>query len=230
MNLIKTNSFELATYARGDKSSPKLALVLPGMLDTKDYPHMTSHVDFLSKKGFYAVSFDPPATWESPGDISLYNITNYIKTVEELIEYYGNRPTVTIGHSRGGSVAILSGIKNKCVTHFISIMGSYAPGRGVKKENLRQPKESFRDTPPADRENKVRFLLPPLFFQDALKYNALEYLKKCKKPKMFFYGEHDDLVSPRVVREAFNASSEPKEIHSLDSNMIIDIDQRLFQK
>ena len=66
MNIIKTKTFELAAYTKGDQNSPKLALVLPGRLDTKDYIHNTSLVDYLSRRGYFALSFDPPGTWESP--------------------------------------------------------------------------------------------------------------------------------------------------------------------
>ena len=69
MNLIKTESFQLATYSQGDSESKKLALVLPGKLDTKDYSHMKSHVKYLAIMGYFALSFDPPGTWESKGDI-----------------------------------------------------------------------------------------------------------------------------------------------------------------
>ena len=71
---IHTQSFNLATYIKGDTQSDKFALILPGLLDTKDYLHMTSHVDFLATKGYLALSFDPAGTWESLSD--------------ELIEYY----------------------------------------------------------------------------------------------------------------------------------------------
>lgn len=100
--LIKTESFNLAVYQKGSPDSKKLALVLPGRLDTKDYPHMRSHVDFLASKGYLALSFDPPGSWESEGDISLYLTTNYLKAVKELINHFGNKPTLLIGHSRGG--------------------------------------------------------------------------------------------------------------------------------
>jgi hypothetical protein len=42
------SSLRLATYARGNEKAQKLALVLPGRLDTKDYTHMISHVDYLA--------------------------------------------------------------------------------------------------------------------------------------------------------------------------------------
>lgn len=122
MNLVQTKSFKLAIYSKGDKNSPRLALVLPGKLDSKDYPHMHSHVDYLAKKGYFALTFDPPGTWESPGDIKLYTMTNYIKAVNELIENFGNKPTFVMGHSFGGSIALYVGTNQSnshpfCTSH-----------------------------------------------------------------------------------------------------------------
>jgi hypothetical protein len=79
MKILETKSFKLASYAEGDPTSARLALVLPGRLETKDYVHIKSHVAHLAGLGFYALSFDPPGTWESPGDIELYTNTNYLK-------------------------------------------------------------------------------------------------------------------------------------------------------
>src|SRR3989344_5911947 len=109
MNILKTKNFEVAVYIKGDPASAKLAIVTPGRLDTKDYLHNTSLVDYLANRGFYALSFDPPGTWESPGSIDLYTTTNYLKVVDELIEHFGNKPTLLAGHSRGGTVAMLAG-------------------------------------------------------------------------------------------------------------------------
>lgn len=84
MTLIKTASFELATYTAGDPRANKVALILPGRLDTKDYVHMQSHVRHLADEGYYALSFDPPGTWESPGDLSIYTTDTYLQAVYEL--------------------------------------------------------------------------------------------------------------------------------------------------
>ena len=46
MEIIKTKTFELAVYAKGDPNSSKLVIVIPGRLDTKDYIHNTSLVDY----------------------------------------------------------------------------------------------------------------------------------------------------------------------------------------
>lgn len=62
MNLIKTENFQLAIYSQGNSNSSKLALVLPGKLDTKDYANMRGHVNYLANLGYFALSFDPPGT------------------------------------------------------------------------------------------------------------------------------------------------------------------------
>src|SRR3989344_8097436 len=125
MERIRTQFFELAANIKGNKDSKKLALALPGRLDTKDYACFTSHIEYLARKGFLAVSFDPPGTWESPGGIELFTTTNYIKAVNELIEYFGNKPTFLLGHSRGAAVSILAGTANPHVKGFVAIMAAY---------------------------------------------------------------------------------------------------------
>jgi len=129
VSLIKTKSFQLATYEKGDADASELALLLPGRMDTKDYSHMHSHVNYLSKRGFYAVSFDPPGTWGSAGDISLYTMTNYLKAVDELIQHFDNKQTLIMGHSRGGSMAMLSGSRNKYIASIIAVFSNAGPSK-----------------------------------------------------------------------------------------------------
>lgn len=215
MSFLNTKSFKLAIYSAGDKNAPKLALLLPGRLDTKDYAHMRSHVDFLSQKGFFALSFDPPGTWESSSDITLYTTENYLKAIDELIEFFGNRPTVAMGHSRGGSVAIVAGVNNPHITHFIAIMSHYGPSEKPKVSgNIRV---SYRDLPPGTKETveKKRFDLPMSYFDDSTQYTGLE---SCIKPKLFFLGKHDNIVLPEDVRGIYKLAAEPKQLYELDSD------------
>jgi len=217
MKILKTKSFELAIYARGNQSSSKLVILLPGQLDTKDYAHMTSHVDYLADRGYFAFSFDPPGTWESPGDIKLYTITNYLKAINELIDLSGNKPTILMGHSRGGSMAMLAGPSNKYVTHIITVMSHAGPSEFNKSKFTNGIKISYRDMPPNDMENKKRFDLPLNYFEDATKHNILDGLKECSKPKLFFYGIKDILVEPEDIKETYQAVLEPKVIYELNS-------------
>jgi len=218
--MVKTDSFELAMITKGDENSTKLAILIPGRLDTKDYAHNISHIDYLSTKGYYALSFDPPGTWDSPGGIELYTTTNNIKAVDELIEHLGNKPTLLMGHSRGGTIAMLAGIKNPFVTHFVSVFSNYAAPVPPDPERIVNGKLiELRDLPPgASRtEEKKRFELPMSYFEDGAKYNALDGLSTCTKPKLFFYGERDTENDPKNIKKAFEVAAEPKVMHGIDS-------------
>lgn len=208
---IETPSFKLAVHTKGNPND-KLALVLPGRLDTKDYVHMRSHVDFLAGKGFYAVSFDPPYSWESPGDVKNYSTTNYLKAVNGLIEYYGNKPTLLVGHSRGGAVSMLASV-NPRVRAVALVMANYGKTTEPAPSEVEgDHATSYRDLPPGDkRTNEQRkFMLPLSYFDDSKKYNPAESLKKFKGPKLLICATHDEFVKPEKVREVYNSLPEPK--------------------
>lgn len=220
MNIIKTKSFELAINSKGDPTSKKLALVLPGRLDTKDYECFNSHLEYLANKGFFAVSFDPPGTWESPGGIELFTTTNYIKAANELIEYFGNRPTFLLGHSRGGTVSILVGTSNPAVECFALIMANYGVPTPPNPEAIKMGfKISHRDMPPgtSKTEQQKEFILPISYFIDGQKYNVIDALTKCTKPKLIIYGTRDDFTEASQVEEVFATLPEPKTLHLLDT-------------
>lgn len=218
MKLVKTKSFELAVNKVGDKNSSRLALLLPGRLDTKDYPNFISHQKFLADKGFFTVCFDPPGTWESPGPISLFTTTNYIKAVNELIEYYGNRPTLLLGHSRGGNTAILAST-NSNVIALILVISSYKTP--TPPTHLIDGVEvSYRDIPVNGEisDKQKEFRLPVAYFEDGEKYNPMPILKNCLKPKLIFSGTNDKFYTPKEVGEIFRQIPEPKILHELKSD------------
>jgi pimeloyl-ACP methyl ester carboxylesterase len=221
MELINTKSFQIAVNAQGLPGADRLALVLPGKLDTKDYAHMRSHVESLASKGFYALSFDPPGTWESPGNISLYTMTNYLKAVDELIEHFGNKPTFVVGHSRGGSIAMLAASRNQYVTHFASIMSFYSfkpevhgeyPNEQWQKDGYRISMRELPDNPIA----KTEVRLPYSFLEDQIKWDMTEDLENCHKPKLFILGTKDELVKPIVVQTAYKIAAAPKELREVE--------------
>lgn len=215
--MIKTKSFELAVISGGDENSSKIALVLPGRLDTKDYAHTVSHVEYFASNGYFTLSFDPPGTWDSPGGIKIYTMTNYLLAINELIEYLGNKPTVLMGHSRGGSMAMLAGPQNICVTHIVAVMSHMGPSTLKEEDVVDGIIPSYRDMPPNDVKNKKRFDLPVEYFEDAKRHDILSGLKKCGKPKLFFYGNKDITVRPDGIKRTYEQVLDPKVIHELTS-------------
>jgi pimeloyl-ACP methyl ester carboxylesterase len=221
--IIKTSSFQLAVYAQGDPAASKLALVLPGKLDTKDYPHLRSHVEALARQGFFALAFDPPGTWESPGGIELYTMSNYLKAVHEVIEYYGHKATFVMGHSRGGSIAMLAAITHPAVQSFAAVMSwaSFSPQDhgGYPDEEWRALgyKKIRRALPVGNDIQRREFELPYSFLEDQMKYSMLADLQKLVKPKLFFAGSQDTVVLPAVVKQAYESAAEPKKLVRLDT-------------
>ncbi len=237
MNIVSTKTFQLAINSEVNPDSKKLALVLPGKLDTKDYAHMKSHVHYLSGLGYFAVSFDPPGTWESPGDISLYTMTNYLKAINELIEHYGNKPTFVMGHSRGGSMAMLAGITNPHIEKFAAVMSYYSFKPEIHGEYPNQEWKtkgyhlSKREIPGAEfSDERKEFKLPYSFLEDQIQYDMEEGLRKSKKPKLFFFGTKDILVKPEVVNHAYSIASEPKKLHTLNTGHRYRHDEALIEE
>lgn len=220
MNSIQTPTFEIAIYARGNEDAANVALVLPGKLDTKDYTHMRSHVDFLADLGYFALSFDPPGTWESSGEITLYNMTNYLKAVDEIIAYFGNRSTFVMGHSRGGAVATIAGASNPHVFAFASLMSSLSQ-EGFLEGGQEWQKKGYivskRDLPPGGGEKVKEFHLPYSFYEDQLQYRLTDKIVQSPKPKLFTLGLKDTLVPPQRIREAYSLYAQPKELYELHS-------------
>lgn len=212
MLTIQTASFALAAYAAGKPDAKRLALCLPGFCDTKDYPDMQTCVDMLAHRGYYALSFDPPGTWQSAGDESDYTTTSYLQAITELIAHFGPRPTLLIGKSMGGRMAQLSA-KNDAVIGFVSVVGAAdSPAADVEQEDW--PTHP-RHTPHRDLPNNPKqfrdFIIPYEFAVDAKQYNSLNELRGLTMPKLYIAGRDDVLVSPERLKQAYDASGEPKE-------------------
>ncbi|HSX00166.1 MAG TPA: alpha/beta hydrolase [Patescibacteria group bacterium] len=210
---LKTPHFTLAAYIRGDSTAERIALCLPGYCDTKDYPDMRTHVELLASRGYYAITFDPPGTWESTGDISLYTTTNYLLAINELIAYFGDRPTLLIGKSMGGRMAQLAA-QNSAVIGFVSVVGA-ASSAVTNARSVADWSENSRRTPHRDLPHNPKqfrdFLIPYTFVEDSLTYDALDVVDKLVMPKLYIAGENDPLVPPRRLKEAYDAAAESKE-------------------
>lgn len=231
---IKTKSYGLATYSKGSEESNKLALVLPGRLDTKDYSDMQGHVDFLASRGYFALSFDPPGTWESSGKIEIYSMTNYNHAIQELIELI-NKPTLLVGHSRGGSMTMVAGPQNPKVLGIIAIMSGYSftPDNDNKHDDNTWKTKGYklhkRDLPNNRNDNRS-FNLPYAFVEDQESYDMSQDLAVYPKPKLFIYGEKDSVVNPAIMKELYELSSDPKELKSIPSDHDYRFNKKLIEK
>lgn len=81
-------------------------------------------------------------------------------------------------------------------------------------------KISYRDLPPGTSKTskQKQFALPINYFKDGEKYTVVDVLKSCTKPKLLFYGTHDEFTSPEEVKKVFETIPEPKMIHELNTD------------
>lgn len=219
MSMVHTPSFGLAVREQGNPDAERLAIVLPGRLDTKDYEQMAAHVECLSSLGFLAVSFDPPGTWDSDGDLSDYTMTNYLKSVDELINHFGNRPTLAVGHSRGGSIAMRASTTNSNIRSLVAIMASYrfdTNWDGAAEWEAQGYTDDVRELPDGSGLTRT-FRLPHSFLLDAVQYDMSEEMRRSIKPKLLITGSEDITCPEAELLDGYEQFGEPKTIVSVDT-------------
>ena len=226
MKLIQTNNFKIAINDFGDPIAQKLCILMPGRLDTKDYVNFVSHGKFLASLGYYVIAMDPPYSWDSPGDLDNYSTTNYIQSIHELIEYFSDRQTLLIGHSRGGATAMLASTKPK-VEAIVLINAAYGPPTPPDPTQLVDGSlfES-RDISPGDKKTKNQklFLLPMSYFQDGAKYNPIDALRKFSGAKFIIHATQDEFCDLKEVHDIYESIIDPKMFLKIDCSH----DYRLF--
>lgn len=226
MRIVKTKNFQLAINEYGNNDADKLCLLMPGRLDTKDYANFVSHGYYLSELGYCVIALDPPYTWDSPGDLGNYTTTTYVQAINELIDFFGNKKTLLLGHSRGGATAMLAS-QNQNVEAIILVNAAYGsptPPDESKLVNGCLPES--RDIPPGDKrtEQQRKFLLPMAYFNDGNKHDPVGALKVFQGAKLLVHATKDEFCSPDKVKMIFDDLAEPKTYLEIDCTH----DYRLF--
>ena len=130
VNLIKTKSFELAIFSKGDKNSSKLAILIPGRLDTKDYANFVSHADYLADKGFaqYEIS-----NFSKPGFCCKHNYA-----------YWNNDPYTGLGPS---AVSYADGVRRENIPDVSGYIDKVRSGlQPVGSSEKLSPEERAKET------------------------------------------------------------------------------------
>lgn len=193
----------------------KLAILCPGFLDTKDYPHLVDLASKLAQQGYTAVRFDPSGTWESEGDISEYLTSQYLKDIGSVLDYMLSESKYTHvllgGHSRGGQVSLLYAARDSRISVVLGIMPSQGPFEGKRRDDWEKSRVSvsLRDTP-ENYEEKKKFRVPFQHVLDRDQFHVLDDMKKIKARVILIAGELDVLVPPESVQKLFENANEPK--------------------
>ena len=218
MLIIKTSSYEIAANLTGHEDADRLAILMPGRLDTKDYINFKVHADLLSDLGFIVVAIDPPGTWESPGSLENYTTSMYVDCINELIEHFGNKPTLLLGHSRGGATAMIASA-NPHVSAIVCINAAYGnPSAPDPEKIVDGALPESRDLPPGDTRTveQVKINLPLAYFEDGKKHNPAKSLADFKGPKLIVHATEDEFKPLAEVKELFKELDDPKMFLEID--------------
>lgn len=188
----------------------KVALLLPGYLDSPDYLHMITFEKGLKELGYVTERIDPCNLWNG-GDINKYTLTNYIKQVKERVDFYKDEnpeEIILIGHSLGGFVSIIAGCRIPEVDKIISLCSPPDTVSALGKWKGKEPRHSERNLP-NDVNSSRSFDVPYTFAEDGIQYSAVEEVKRCEKPMMIFIALNDQSVAPEETEKIVTAAINP---------------------
>lgn len=188
----------------------KLALLLPGFLDSPNYLHLRLFEKRLNELGYITERIDFCDLWKG-GDIRDYTITNCLKQIRERVEFYKEQnfeEVVLIGHSMGAFMSIIAGSRIEGVTKIVSLCSPPDRKGSEKKWVNKGPRISKRDLP--DNPSEFReFAVPYSYVEDALQYSAEEEVKIIYKPLMIFIALEDTVVLPELTERIVNNANNP---------------------
>ncbi len=175
----------------------KLAILLPGYLDSPNYTHLVTFESRLIKLGYTTERLDPCRLWET-GETRQYTVTNIIKQIhDKIVEYKTQHPEeiILIGHSLGGFISIIAAGLIPEVNKVISLCPPSSIENLGKKWEKKPSRISKRDLP-EDSSRFREFDVPLSFVEDARSYSAIDTIKKINVPLMIFIALADSSVNP----------------------------------
>lgn len=187
----------------------KVALLLPGYLDSPDYLHLITFEKGLKELGYTVERLDACNLWKT-GDVENYTISNFIKQIKERVEFYKNQnpeEIVIIGHSNGAFTSIVAGARIPEATKIIALCPP-PDKEGSEHKWVNGVRVSKRDLPNNPKEFR-EFAIPYSHVKDALQYSAVEDVKKIYKPIMIFIALDDTVVKPEYTEEIVSNANNP---------------------
>lgn len=201
--IVRSTPKDLSVWMQSDKNPDKLAILLPGFMDSGDYPHLQDLSVRLSQAGYVCVRFDPPGTWTNGEDINDYNLTNYAQAVIDIHNWakqkFDIKQCVLIGHSFGGVAATVAATKLKDVTAMIAIMSPTYLTAAVKWPK-NKPRKGIRQEP-GELTKTNEFEVPYSFAEDVNSYNVPVLAASLDCPILYIAGSLDETVLPEEVKE-----------------------------
>jgi alpha-beta hydrolase superfamily lysophospholipase len=184
---------------------------------TKDLKAIENINYSLTIYNIAVIRFDMTGIGESEGNFEDTNFTTQIQDFIAVAEFLSGNykaPSLAIGHSLGGCVAIECALKLKSIKAVAVIAAPAEPSMlsvKLKKTKAEANKEGIA------RRNigGVKYTFKREFFEDIESYNMKHDMANLKKPLLILQSPSDTYTDYSNAQTIYNLAKEPKELISL---------------
>lgn len=172
----------------------------------------------LAQRGIATLRFDLTGLGESKGCFAETDFTTNIQDILAAAHYLQTNyesPTLIIGHSLGGTAALVAASKLSDIRAVVTLNSPFDPGHVAKRVH------SVREDVMLYGEAEVLiegrpFKIQKNFFEAFENYNMGEILSKLKAALLVMHAPEDPTVDIRNASQIFTAAAHPKSFLSLD--------------
>lgn len=172
----------------------------------------------LAQQGIATLRFDLTGLGESKGSFAQTSFTTNIEDILAVFHYLKNNyepPKLIIGHSLGGTAALVAATKLPDIRAVITLNSPYDPAHVAKRVH------SIRDEVMLYGEAEVliegrSFKIQKSFFEALESYNMEKILSTLKAALLIMHAPGDPVVDIRNANQIFTAASHPKSFISLE--------------
>ncbi len=172
----------------------------------------------IAQQGIAVLRFDFSGLGGSQGDFANTNFSSNVQDLLYAISHLSEQfipPTLLIGHSLGGTAAIVAATQSPQI-QVVATIGSPAEPSHVTRLFAPQGLETLKTKKEADVQIAGRtFRIQQQFLTDITQQNLLEKLPNLNKPLLVMHSPVDEIVSISNATQLFMSARHPKSFCSL---------------
>ncbi|MCD6092475.1 MAG: alpha/beta fold hydrolase [Candidatus Aenigmarchaeota archaeon] len=179
-------------------------IICHGFTGSKDKNFIPELARNLERNNFLVLRFDFSGNGESEGKFEERTYSKYVEDLKSAIDWFREqiKKICVIGHSMGGSIALIEYSKYKNYDKIILL----APGIKIIKKSFTKV-----DFEKLEKQGYIDFIdswgekrrLTKQYFEDRESYNQIELGKNLDIPALIIVGDNDESVSVDKCRELF---------------------------